>query len=61
MANHLLAIESLLRQTHQPNRIVLVLSEEEYPSREIHPLIQMQTKRGLKYYGIQATSNLFKN
>lgn len=48
MATTWLAIESLLRQTHQPNRIVLVLSEEEYPQREIHPLIQMQTKRGVE-------------
>ena len=42
-----LAIESIMRQTVKPNRIVLWLSEEEFKGKTLPIALQMQQKRGL--------------
>jgi hypothetical protein len=43
-----LAIESLLRQTLKPNRIILNLFEGEFPDHKLPELLELQLKRGLE-------------
>lgn len=43
-----LAIESLLRQTEKPDRVVLNLFEGEFPERKLSWCIEQQIKRGLE-------------
>jgi len=46
--NAWLAIESIFQQTIQPNRIVLVLAEDEFPERKIPRHLSKQVGRGLE-------------
>lgn len=48
-----LAIETLLRQTVAPERLLLVLNLEEFPSRELPKKIRQQTKRGLEVLWVE--------
>jgi hypothetical protein len=43
-----LAIETLLRQSVRPERLVLVLNTEEFPSKKLPRRIARQTRRGLE-------------
>ena len=43
-----LAIETLLRQSVRPERLVLVLNTEEFPSKKLPRRIVRQTRRGLE-------------
>lgn len=43
-----LTVESLLRQTYKPDKIVLWLAEEEFPRKEIPVRLAEQQKRGLE-------------
>ena len=43
-----LAVETLLRQNVKPERLVLVLNTEEFPSRKLPRRIVRQTRRGLE-------------
>lgn len=42
-----LAIETLLRQSVQPEKLILVLNEEEFPDRNLPGKIRRQVRRGL--------------
>lgn len=46
--NAWLSIETLLRQDFAPSKVILVLSEEEFPTKELPPKIQRQVQRGLE-------------
>ncbi len=48
IAQSWLAIETLLRQSVRPLRLVLVLNTEEFPSKELPRRIRQQTGRGLE-------------
>lgn len=43
-----IAVEAMLRQDHAPERVVLVLSDEEFPTREIPQKLVEQKRRGLE-------------
>jgi hypothetical protein len=43
-----ISIESIIRQTAQPELIYLVLSEEEFPNKNIPPELESQKKNGLE-------------
>lgn len=43
-----LAIETLLRQSVKPRKLILVLSEEEFPKKIVPRRIQQQSRRGLE-------------
>jgi hypothetical protein len=43
-----MAIETLLRQSVRPERLVLVLNTEEFPSKKLPRRIARQTRRGLE-------------
>ena len=43
-----LAIESLLRQSVRPRKLILVLSEDEFPQKIVPRRIQQQSRRGLE-------------
>lgn len=43
-----IAIETLLRQSVRPERLVLVLNTEEFPSKKLPRRIARQTRRGLE-------------
>lgn len=43
-----LMVESLLRQTVKPNRIILYLSSEEFPDKKIPETLKAQIERGLE-------------
>lgn len=48
-------VESLLRQSVGPKKVVLVLSDEEFPARELPPHFQAQRPRGLEVMWIPHT------
>ena len=43
-----ITIESLLRQTYQPNKIILYLAKVDFPAGELPHTLYEQTKRGLE-------------
>ena len=43
-----LAIESLLRQSVRPRKLILVLSEDEFPQKIVPRRIQQQSRRGME-------------
>lgn len=43
-----IAIESIFQQDLRPSKVVLVLSDEEFPTRELPKRIQLQVQRGLE-------------
>lgn len=43
-----IAIESIFQQDLRPSKVVLVLSDEEFPTRELPKRIQHQVERGLE-------------
>lgn len=54
-----IAIESLLRQTVRPKKLILVLSREEFPDGKIPRRIQRQTGRGLEIMWIDRTAGSY--
>ena len=48
-----IAVETLIRQTVRPEKIVLVLNEEEFPSREIPKSLERRRRRGLEVMWIE--------
>lgn len=48
-----IAIETLLRQSVRPHRLLLVLSEEAFPGRVVPSRIRAQTRRGLELLWVE--------
>jgi hypothetical protein len=48
IAHAWIAIETMLRQDQPPDRIVLVLADEEFPARTVPRSLQRQQRRGLE-------------
>lgn len=48
-----LAIETLLRQDVRPTRLLLVLSDEDFPNRKIPRSLTRQARRGLEIHWVQ--------
>ena len=54
-----IAIECLLRQSRQPDRLFLVLSEEEFPDHELPWRIRRQLRRGLEILWVSQDGRSF--
>lgn len=48
-----MAIETLLRQSMKPEKLLLVLNLEEFPSRKLPRRIERQTRRGLEILWVE--------
>ena len=54
-----IAIECLLRQSRKPDRLFLVLSEEEFPTRQLPRRIRRQLGRGLEILWVGSNGRSF--
>lgn len=54
-----IAIECLLRQSLSPQRLFLVLSEEEFPSKALPRRIRQQSRRGLEILWVSRNGKSF--
>ena len=55
-----LTIESILRQTHKPHKVLLYLSEEEFPTKELPETLKFQQTRGLEVRWVKENLKSFK-
>ena len=54
-----IAIETLLRQSVQPEKILLVLNTEEFPDRKIPSTIRRQVRRGLEIHWLETNGGSY--
>lgn len=54
-----IAIETLLRQTVRPIKLILVLSKEEFPTEVVPRSIQRQVRRGLEILWVDKTAGSY--
>ena len=55
-----IAIESIFQQDMRPSKVVLVLSDEEFPKRDLPESIQQQVRRGLEILWTPRNTRSFK-
>ncbi len=55
-----LTIESILRQSHKPHKVLLYLSEAEFPTRELPETLKLQQARGLEVRWVKENLKSFK-
>jgi hypothetical protein len=55
-----LTIESLLRQNKKPNKVVLYLSLEEFPTKELPETLKLQQTRGLEVRWVKQNLKPYK-
>ena len=55
-----IAIESLMQQDIRPHKVVLVLSQEEFPSRELPMALRRQQARGLEILWVPQNTRSYK-
>jgi len=54
-----ISVESLMRQTVRPERLLLVLAEEEFPKRKLPRKIREQSQRGLQIHWVGVNGGSF--
>lgn len=55
-----LTIESLLRQSHKAHKVLLYLSEEEFPTKELPETLKVQQTRGLEVRWVKENLRSYK-